>query len=306
MNKIPAARVVRGGHREAPKSDADVAAEGRVLRLAPRPLPRNLVWRLMFGDGLAVSAWYIGVILMAFAFAGLRWPDFGERGYDRQAIARTIKSEETTWKEGGGKIHQVTYTFLDERGVEHRGESFTTGAPAGSGAWRVDYRSSDPSQSRIHGMRSRPYSWSWLGIALLICAFAVVLWELRTATRNLQLLRYGVETRGKRVHQRETRAWLSEECTVFTFEYEVGGKMYSTKVTTKRPVVLQDDVREPMIYDPRSPSRATTLDHLPGSPRITAEGDIDARPGIVIHLLILPLVFMGFLVATVIQLLQVI
>jgi hypothetical protein len=58
-----------------------------------------------------------------------------------------------------------------------------------------------------------------------------------------------------------------------------------------------------MLYDPRAPAHATTLDHLPGSPRITPSGNLEAQPGIVIHLLIAPIAFVGLLAATVIRML---
>jgi hypothetical protein len=78
-----------------------------------------------------------------------------------------------------------------------------------------------------------------------------------------------------------------------TFEYEVGGTTYSTTLKTLTPGPLEDDEREATLYDPRAPAHATTLDHLPGKPKVTATGELEARPGPAIHLLVLPVLFVG-------------
>jgi hypothetical protein len=41
-----------------------------------------------------------------------------------------------------------------------------------------------------------------------------------------------------------------------TFEYKVGDRTYRTTVKTLRREALEDDREEPMLYDPRDPSRA--------------------------------------------------
>jgi len=67
-------------------------------------------------------------------------------------------------------------------------------------------------------------------------------------------------------------------------------------VETLDPSPLEDEALEPMLYDPLAPARATTLDHLPGSPRITAVGALESRPGIAVYVLICPLAFAAELV----------
>jgi hypothetical protein len=50
-------------------------------------------------------------------------------------------------------------------------------------------------------------------------------------------------------------------------------------------------------------AQATTLDHLPGSPKVAPDGTLEARSSMVVHLLIAPIAFAGLLVATVIRML---
>ena len=68
---------------------------------------------------------------------------------------------------------------------------------------------------------------------------------------------------------------------------------------TLTPQRLEDDALEAMLYDPHAPWRATTLDHLPGAPRIAASGELEAKAGFAGHLLLLPLLSAVLLVATV-------
>jgi hypothetical protein len=72
MSKIPSARVVRGGEgRGGQEASGETAPKGRVLRFAPRLLPRALVWQLIFG-GPPLKGWMLAAFGMIFPLA----PDF--------------------------------------------------------------------------------------------------------------------------------------------------------------------------------------------------------------------------------------
>jgi hypothetical protein len=274
-----------------------------VLRLAPRALPRALVWRVIFGNPFVMFGWAFAALGMVFVLFFLPEAELPFAGYDRQAGATTTSIEATSSSENDRAIYRVRYTFLDEAGVERRGESFTTDPPAELGAWQVDYRSGEPSESRLHGMRRGRFSPFVLFVLVFpIAGLAIALRLLPRELRDLRLLRHGVETRGKLVGKRETGSSVNEvPVMALTFEYEVDGKTHAATVETLRPGLLEDDEREAMLYDLRSPSRATTLDHLPGSPKVTADGELEVRLGTAIHLLIAPVVFAGLVAATVIR-----
>ena len=150
-------------------------------------------------------------------------------------------------------------------------------------------------------MRRRPLPPLYLLVLVLpLGGLALVGRRCSAALRDLRLLRHGAETRGELIFKRPTGlSFHKTPVLALTFAYEVDGKTYTTTVETMNAAALEDDAREAMLYDPHSPSRATTLDHLPGSPRITAGGELEARPGFVVHLLILPVLFVGLAVATV-------
>lgn len=304
MSNIPGARVVRGGTEDGERAGAEgVRPIGPVMRLAPRALPRSLVVRILLGNPFTMFGLAFAALGMAFVAAFLPTIDLSfAKSYDRQASATITGVEDTHSSENKRSIYRVRYTFHDAAGVERRGQSYTTNPPS-PGARTVDYQSGDPSESRLQGMRAGETS----PFGALVLLFPLVglgfgLWPLRRARRNLRLLRYGREVHGKLVDKREAN-WRVNNVTAMalTFAYEVDGKPYTATVETLKPAVLEDEAREAMLYDPYDPSHATTLDHLPGTLMVNAAGELESLRVISFHLLIAPVAFVGFVVATVIR-----
>jgi hypothetical protein len=304
MSKISSASVVHGSV-ETPNGTSEVQPSRHALLPGRRELPRGLVCRVLFGGPLVAFSWFFAAFGMMFVLIFLPTLDLGISTYDQQTTATVTHIERTDSSENDRPIYRVQYTFLDAAGAEHRGESYSTSPPSYVDSWRVDYRGGDPSESQLDGMRRRPFS----AIALFVLIFpivglALVLWQLRIARRNLRLLRDGVETRGRLVDKRETAIHVNNvPIMALTFEYHVDGTRHTATVKTLTPARLEDDERESMLYDPHAPAHATTLDHLPGSPRVVPSGNLEAQPGMVIHLLIAPLAFVGLLAATVVRML---
>lgn len=305
MSELPGARVVRGGKGEGGPGAPAVAPVGPVLPLAPRALPRGLALRLIFGGPLALFGWLFAATGMAFVLVFLPMADLGLEDHDRRATATITSIEETSASENDRTIHRVRYTFVDEAGVARQGESYTMDPPAERATWDVEYRSGDPSESRLAGMRRRVFSPLFAFVLLFpIAGLGLALGPLPGVLRKLRLLRYGVEARGKLIGKRETAVQVNDQpMMALTFEYEVLGRRYTTTVKTLAPAALEDDEREAMLCDPRAPWRATTLDHLPGSVKVTAAGALEAQPGGGLHLLLLPAAFAVLVAATVVRML---
>jgi hypothetical protein len=270
-----------------------------VLRLAPRALPRALVWRLWFGGTIATAGWIFTVVGLALSIAFVSMTDLSFGAYDQRVPATVTRVEETSASASDRRIYQGHYTFRDAAGVAHQGASYTTSPPAGSGAWDVEYRSGDPIASRLVGMDRAQLPWFVLFVLIFpIIGMVIALWQLRAGRASLRLLRHGAETSGKLISKRETNVEVNDvPVMALTFEYEVDGRRHTATVKTLTPALLEDDEREPMLYDPHEPWRATTLDHLPGSPRLAADGELEARAGFAGHLLILPILSAGLAVA---------
>ena len=300
MVELPAARVVRVGSERAHGDEAPLQP---VLRLAPRAIPRRMAWRLLFGSPIAMFGWLFAAFGMLFVLLFLPEAEWPLQSYDRTTTARVTSVEETSASENDATIYRVHFTFATDDGVEHHGASYTK---RGSVAQElsVEYDPDEPSRARVIGMRSKPFA-VWVALVVLIfpiVGLAIALPQLRTGRLALRLLRHGVETEGRLVHRENTGTTLNDAPVVaMTFNYQSrDGKTYTTTVKTLSPETLEDDEREKMLYDPFAPERATTLDHLPGSPVVTKDGEIACKPGIAVHVLVMPIATAALLVATLI------
>jgi hypothetical protein len=150
-------------------------------------------------------------------------------------------------------------------------------------------------------MRQHQFGW-WLVLFIFvfpIVGLALALPQIPRGRRAIRLLRHGVETRGTLTKKRETKVSVNDEPVMaLTFEYEVEGRTYHATMKTLQPALLEDDKHEPMLYDPAEPEHATTLDHLPGGPRIGPDGEIVATTGSGFYLVILPALFVALVAAT--------
>lgn len=275
--ELPPARVVR---RVRPLT----------LQAPPRRVPPRLWLQL-----------YMGRVAMQFGFlwlAGLAWfavAVLPQGRWNRTFDGHATGTVQSIVSSGGEDPDlEAHFVFRDAAGREHTNHSLIgSGDVEVNGHYDVAYVSREPdyAELRVAGLRSR---YSSLGFDLfMIGAFALVgllvcVADALAARRDLRLLRRGRETTAVLVDKR------SEEIgdgvvTMLTFEYEANGKVerfqFQPGGSTAR---LEDDRDEPIVYDPKSPSRFTPLDDLPGHPEIS-EGQLRARKHLIAHLFVIPL-----------------
>lgn len=291
MAEVPEARVVRD--KLPPR-----------LEPPPRKVPATLVWRLLFG-GIGALGWFVATVSMVAVLVLVPRAEIFRPDYDRTGTATITRVEETSSSEGSRSnarpIHRVHFTFVDDNGTTRTGASYTTYPPATGDRYRVEWVAADPSKSRLVGMRARPFDRSVLFMLLFpIVGLGLAFAQLFIGIRAIRLLRTGLETRGKLVAKQPTGSSVNNQPVMaLTFEFQVGGHPVRATVTAVDTSVLEDDELEPMLYDPRRPTRATTLDHLPGSPKITEDGRIIVGPGFTGLLVTMPVLTIGLIVATV-------
>lgn len=298
MGDLPEARVVRVGEPRAATSTAPTVP---ALRLAPRRLPRALVWRLWFHLDKGRFGWWFAAFGMGFACVFIPQVQLAPQLFDRTTRGTIQSVEQTTMSENEREIYRVTYTFDDDRGIARTGTSYTKDA-AVSGAQEIEYDEDDPTHSRLVGARTKPFG---LWVALVTLVFpALGLWfalsGFLAGRKAVRLLRFGVETTGKLIDKTRSKVELDEQPLYrLTFEYVVDGQRFTTTVETMRPEVLEDDAHERLVFDPWDRTIATTLDHLPGQPRISPDGELASDGGVGVHLLILPIATLGLFITMV-------
>ncbi|MEQ1857503.1 MAG: DUF3592 domain-containing protein [Longimicrobiales bacterium] len=252
----------------------------RRLSPPPRSLPVALSIRVVLG-GFGQIGWLLLGFGLIFVWAF---------GADRAVVTafrlagglEVVEGTTTGWRELNLTINDVTvyetsYAFSVE-GRSFSGASYETGyyAPEGQ-RLPVEYRPSNPEASRLQGMRASPTGLVAAFVLIIPLIGLIVLRAgLRRGFRARRLLAEGVLAHGTLVADEVTNAQVNEQSVHrMTFEFTAAnGGSYQVVTSTHAIGRLLDDAREAIVYDPRHPADATTLDDLPGRPTIDERGEL--------------------------------
>ncbi len=248
----------------------------------PRRLPLGLWLHLLFGGRLNQVGWAVLAFSLIFVhvfvvdselFSAMRF-----LGTLEQSPGTVIRSDETSAAENDERIIAVQFRFVDRRGVERTGVSYVNSrAPDPGTNVTVEYPEANSKYARIVGMRSRTFEFEAGGLIVLVFPL-VALWMIvgggRSGWRACALLRRGRVGWGRLVSRQGTGTSIDEQPVIaLTFEFVTGeGQRCQAVARTHEPGPLLDDEWEQLVYDPRDPRRSSMIDHLPGAPRIDAEG----------------------------------
>jgi len=232
--------------------------------------PLSQIGWFLVGFGL-IFVWAFGAdraVATAIRFAG---------------ALEVVEGTTTTWRElnlsiNDEKVYETSYTF-EVGGRAFTGASYATGFYVPSGTrLPVEYRPSNPSVSRLQEMRASPMGVVIAFVFLIpLIGLALARAGLRTGFRARRLLAEGQLALGALQSQEATGARVNNQPVHrLTFEFGAeGGGRYQVVTTTHRVDRLTDDPAEPIVYDPRDPSDARTIDDLPGRPTVDDRGDFE-------------------------------
>ncbi len=130
----------------------------------------------------------------------------------------------------------------------------------------VQYSISDPSISRIRGMRSGEIG-IWISLIFLpfvIAGSIIAAIGIRKSLKTFYLLRIGEVTLAKLVKKEETSAMVNNQIVYkMHFQFTASDKQkYTTICKTYKTYWLEDDELERVVYDPNNPQNALMLDSL--------------------------------------------
>jgi hypothetical protein len=215
------------------------------------------------------------------------------RGPHEQASARVTRVDETGASENKSRVYANHYEF-SVAGQPFAGTSYSTGNSATAGETvQVEYDASKPERSRIVGMRRAMFGPVVAFVVIFpLIGFALVYFALVTGMNRNRLLRDGVFATGKLIGKRPTNVSVNKR-TVYelTFAFTAqDGRECEAKAHSSITDKLEDEAQEPLLYDPRDPSRAFVLDEAPARPRFNETGELRGRAGAALALMILPLI----------------
>jgi hypothetical protein len=200
-----------------------------------------------------------------------------------------LRVEETVFSEGSKRSSRPIYAnhyvyFVADRPLT--GVAYSVGRRAEPGERvAVEYAEAAPARSRIAGMRRAPFgAWALaLGIFALAGLVLVVVASV-SGWRRARLLQDGHLVMGKLVRKRPTNTRVNRRVVYeLTFEFTGrDGRRHEMTARTSFPERLEDEKREPLLYDPARPSRAYLLDQAPSRPRFGTAGELlgSPRPGL--------------------------
>jgi len=257
--------------------------EPRHLSPPPRRVPLTLSIRVALGGALSQIGWGVMAFGMIFVIA------FDAGGAVRVAIRfagdlSTVEGVSTGWRATNLSINEVrvyetAYSFRSADGYDVEGVSYQTGGYLEEGQpVTVEYVDSDPSLSRIRGMRaSQAGPWVAFVYIFPVIGLVLALAGLRRGFRARRLLATGELALATLQSKEPTNTVINNQRVFrYTFEFEVpGGGRYEVVGKTHRRSVLEDEEAERVVYDPRDPAEATLLDELPCRPSIDRRGDFD-------------------------------
>ncbi|HEX6159301.1 MAG TPA: DUF3592 domain-containing protein, partial [Thermoanaerobaculia bacterium] len=224
--------------------------------------------------------------------------DFSFLHFGDLTLARgeVTQVEQTGASENEQPVYANYYAF-SLAGQRHTGVSYATGQSATVGEQvEIEYDESDPSFSRIAGMRRGMFGPAVLFVLIFpAVGLLFVFFSTRSGLRRARLLREGQFALGKLVSSEETNVQINKR-PVFELTFEFisrEGQRREAKARTTTPHTLEDEAQEPLLYDPKQPAIAYVLDELPSRPHVDSVGELKGSFGAVIPLLIIPVLAIG-------------
>ncbi|HUJ11374.1 MAG TPA: DUF3592 domain-containing protein [Verrucomicrobiae bacterium] len=270
--------------------------------LPPRDVPLTVRLQVLFGGFLNQFGWFFFGFGMLFVWLFLPHADLTSfyrfHGQLDHAAGTVTASQKAHFSEGGSKHHSGTpiyehdYTFR-VAGTAYRGASYATGYtyPPGTRV-TIEYPRGNPSVSRIQFMRRTAFGPSTLIVLLFpLVGLGFLIPGLMLGWKGDRLLAHGKVAFGTFKSKEPTNTRVNNQ-TVYklTFDFTTDtGETCQAITRSYQTAQFEDDQQHEIVYDPLTPSYATLVDCLPGSPRIDERGVIQpARFGSTLPVTILP------------------
>jgi hypothetical protein len=259
---------------------------------APRRVPLSLRILTTLGVGSQIGWAILGFSSIFFwAFATNAELPFSFRGPLAMAAGKVTSVEQTSASENKTRVMANHYAF-SVVGRRYEGVSYTTGERVAPGDLVVvQYRTDDPRQSRIEGMRRKTFGSAALFVVIFpLVGLGIVGFAMRAGRKRARLLADGVLAEGKLTNRRATNTTVNKRRVyelTFTFT-AYDGSVREVKSRTSMTERLEDEALEPLLYSPSDPKLAYMLDEVPSRPEVNEVGELKARPAAALASLILP------------------
>lgn len=267
-------------------------------------------WACLFGDVFGQLGFVFILIGGASIWAILPLIDFTPitfSGADlRQTSGEIREVEKTNVSEGGGEHSKGTPVYanhfeIDVGGKSYAGVSYSLGRSVAPGdRVTVDYVASDPSVSRIQGMRANMLPMVVLFVlSFPLVGIGLVCYAYRRGKVRLHLLEYGVRTTGGFLRKEASKMFISSRRNnsqvhthrrvykyFYSFTDDKGVQREASGSTHKWGVFDETEgAEEEILYDPFNSNNAAVLRVFPAGLRVTQDDRVQAKTSTPLYLL---------------------
>lgn len=143
---------------------------------------------------------------------------------------------------------------------------------------QIEYKTGNPTRSRIVGMRSELFP-VWIVFIVIIfpaIGLAFLFFGFKENRKALQLLINGRFTRGKMLSYEATNTTINDQTVyAYKFEFHASNKTYIAECKTHLTERVEDEETEKILYDKADPKFNLVYDAMGAAPKIDRFGKIE-------------------------------
>jgi hypothetical protein len=252
---------------------------------AQRHVSSLIINGVRFGGVPQFLGWAFFGMGMLFVWAFSTQADVGPVVYALSSVERVDGHVTERWVTSTSvndeQIYGVSFAFTGPDDAPHTSRSYGTYSevPDKGEYVTIEVPSLSPSFARVQGTRSGRVP---MVFALVVALFpgiglTLLFFTVPRAWRAASLLSNGLLTQALLLDKEATNTKINKQ-TVYrmTLEFtDQNGTAHTVVSKTHEPWKLEDDAMEWVLYDPAEPSRATTVDDLPGNLAVTDHGQVE-------------------------------
>lgn len=280
----------------------------------PRSIPLTVILKLFFAGMVNQLGWLMLGVGIIFTLVIAKNSDMSFINYPEGSGWKTVSGKITEVKESGFKesrkrrysgstsktIYVFSYKYKTPDNKLHYGVSFSTNNtkgtdPKGKNEYStvtVQYWKAKPDISRIKGFRMRPYaSFGLITAVFPLIGLVIVIVGLYNGARAYVFMSGGAFAMGTlRDSTLDSFSTSNNPVYKMIFSYnDQTGREHVIQVKTRTPCAVEDDLKEPLLYNPKKPSSGVLLDLILGSPDINEKGIfVDRKPHLALLWCIIP------------------
>ncbi len=275
-----------------------------IKELPPRHLSLFTKLVLLFGNGQSILGWGIFGFGMIFVwgFVSFDAPAYWLKIFQNWSTksATITKVSDTNGSINEVTVYQYDYSFDHENQTYH-GIAFTTGKKFNEGTVReIEFNVNNPQESKMPDTRRTQFN-RWLSLFVVIfpiIGLSFIYSSIKKSWKYLKLLKIGDATKAKMVSKKSISKSGNNKGdgpSLYNYEFQFNytdqhgeTNKYIAKCSTTLCHLVEDELKEIVLFDRFNPNNNIVFDSMESAPRISPDGYLEQAPFYKIFNLIIP------------------